>query len=87
MSRMSRRAFLSTAGAATGAAALGAAVGVPKLAAGGALATAPSGPLPEHPVVAYVRDARTGELAVMVGDREVAVKDPSLVRRIVDAAG
>lgn len=87
MSKLSRRAFLSSAGAVTGAAALGAAVGVPKLAGGMGLAKAPSGPLPDAPVVAYVRNARKGELAVVVGEREVAVKDVALVQRIVDAAG
>lgn len=86
MSRMSRRAFLSSAGAVTGAAALGAAAGVPKLAAGMGLGSAPSGPLPDAPVVAYVRNARRGELAVVVGDHEVTVKDAALVKRIVDAA-
>lgn len=84
MSRMSRRAFIST-GALTGAAALGAAaVGAPKLAVAGRLG--PDGPLPDGPVVAYVRDAKAGEVAVMLGDREVAVRDAALVRRIVDAA-
>jgi hypothetical protein len=87
MSKLSRRAFLSSAGAVTGAAALGAAVGVPKLAASAGLAKAPSGPLPDHPVVAYVRNPKKGELAVVVGDREVSVKDAALVQRIVDAAG
>jgi len=87
MSKLSRRAFLSSAGAVTGAAALGA-VGVPKLAgAAGLAANHPSGPLPASPVVAYVRDASRGELAVVVGEREVAVKDKALVQRIVDAAG
>ena len=86
MSRMSRRAFISSAGAVTGAAALGAAaIGAPKLAASAAR-LGPAGPLPDGPVVAYVRDAKAGELAVMLGDREVAVKDAALVRRIVDAA-
>jgi len=85
MSRMSRRAFISTAGA-TGAAALSAAaLGAPKL-AGVTAKLGPEGPLPDGPVVAYVRDAKAGEVAVMVGDREVAVKDAALVRRIVDAA-
>jgi hypothetical protein len=87
MSKLSRRAFLSSAGAVTGAAALGAAVGVPKLAASAGLAKAPSSPLPDHPVVAYVRNPKKGELAVVVGDREVSVKDAALVQRIVDAAG
>lgn len=87
MSKLSRRAFLSSAGAVTGAAALGAA-GVPQLAAAAGLgAAASSTPLPDAPVVAYVRNARKGELAVVVGEREVAVKDAALVRRIVDAAG
>jgi hypothetical protein len=85
MSRMSRRAFISTAGA-TGAAALGAAaLGAPQLAAATAK-LGPKGPLPDGSVVAYVRDAKAGEVAVMLGDREVAVKDAALVRRIVDAA-
>jgi len=86
MSKLSRRAFLSSAGAVTGAAAMGAAAGVPALAGAAGLAKAPSGPLPEGPVVAYVRNAQKGELAVVVGEREVAVKDAALVRRIVDAA-
>jgi len=87
MSRMSRRAFMS--GAVTGGAALGAAaVGAPGLVAAAtkALPEGQHGPLPEGPVVAVVRDPRAGELAVVVGDREVAVKDAKLVRRIVDAA-
>ena len=88
MAKLSRRAFLSSAGAVTGAAALGAVAGVPSLASGvGLAAKRPSGPLPDGPVVAYVRNASKGELAVVVGEREVAVKDASLVRRIVDAAG
>jgi hypothetical protein len=89
MSRMSRRAFLSSAGAVTGAAALGAAMAGPRLAAAtaGAVDAHGDGPLPESPVVAYVRDPKKGEVAVVVGDREVAVKDAALVRRIVDAAG
>jgi hypothetical protein len=87
MAKLSRRAFLSSAGAVTGAAALGAVAGVPGLAGGAGLAVAGSGELPAEPVVAYVRDARRGELAVVVGEREVAVRDAALVRRIVDAAG
>lgn len=87
MSKLSRRAFLSSAGAVTGAAAIGAVAGVPGLAGGAALAKAPAGPLPNEPVVAYVRNARSGELAVVVGEREVSVKNAALVRQIVDAAG
>lgn len=89
MSRMSRRAFISSVGAVTGGAALGAAaMGAPGL-IGAATKASPEGahgPLPETPVVAYVRDPKSGEVAVVVGDREVAVRDAQLVRRIVDAA-
>jgi hypothetical protein len=89
MSRVSRRTFLSTAGAVTGAAALGAAVAGPKLAATAADLTArsSSSPLPEGPVVAVVRNPSAGEVSVVVGEREVAVHDAALVRRLVDAAG
>jgi hypothetical protein len=89
MSRVSRRAFLSTAGAVTGAAALGAAVAGPKLAATAADLTARSSPasMPDGPVVAVVRNPAAGDLSLVVGDREVAVHDAALVRRLVDAAG
>jgi hypothetical protein len=33
-------------------------------------------------MTAYVRDAATGEISVMVGDREVVTKDPQLIRRL-----
>jgi hypothetical protein len=83
---MSRRAFITSAGAVSGAALGAAAMGVPKLAATAGVGP-PHTPLPEGPVVAYVRDAKAGEVAVIVGEREIAVKDAALVRRIVDAAG
>jgi hypothetical protein len=89
MSRVSRRAFLSTAGAVTGAAAIGAAVAGPKLAATAVDLTAHSSstPLPDGPVVAVVRNPAAGDVSLVVGDHEVAVHDAALVRRIVDAAG
>lgn len=90
MSRVSRRAFMSTAGAVTGAAALGAAVAGPKLAATAADLTAhssSSAALPDGPVVAVVRNPAAGDVLLVVGDHEVAVHDAALVRRIVDAAG
>ena len=39
-----------------------------------------------EPMTAYVRDASTGEIAVMVGHREVVTKDPQLIRRLQRAA-
>lgn len=37
-------------------------------------------------VVAHVRDASTGEVAIMVGTREVLHRDPQLVGRLLAAA-
>ena len=85
MARVTRRAFITTAGAVTGAAALTLA-GPAVAGAAGELVAAADGPLPEQPVVAYIRNPKTGKLAVMVGDREVAVNDRKLVQRIVSAA-
>ena len=38
------------------------------------------------PVVAHVRDAATGELGILNGTREVVVRDPRLVTRLLQAA-
>jgi hypothetical protein len=38
-------------------------------------------------VVAYVKDHRSSELRLMVGEREVVVHDRDLVNRILNAAG
>ena len=40
----------------------------------------------EEPVVAYVRKGSSGEVRVMVGDREVVHRDRDLARRILRAA-
>jgi hypothetical protein len=37
-------------------------------------------------VVAHVRDASTGDVSIMVGDREVVSRDPQLVGRLLAAA-
>jgi hypothetical protein len=45
--------------------------------------------VPEHshePIVAHVRNARTGELSLLVGEREVTVHDRDLAARIARAA-
>jgi len=41
----------------------------------------------QEAVVAYVADHRSGELRLMVGEREVVVHDRDLVTRILNAAG
>lgn len=85
MSDTTRRGLLGMAGA--GAVAVGAAAVAPSAFA------ASSGPTPaspgsaKEPVVAYVQDAAAGELTLMVGEREVVVRDRDLVNRILNAAG
>jgi hypothetical protein len=37
-------------------------------------------------VVAYVRNAKRGEVTVMSGTREVTYRDPALVKRLLKAA-
>ena len=40
----------------------------------------------DGPVVAYVHDARTGEISVLASDREVRVRDRKLAARIASVA-
>jgi hypothetical protein len=92
----SRRAFLGAAGAAAGAAAILAAPKVAAIASQApgasvpvepkAVVTTPSGPAPQEPVTAYVRDAERGEVTVMSGKNKTTYKDPALVKRLLDAA-
>ncbi len=80
MSDLTRRGFVrNSAGAAAGITAIGA------LGVGQAEADAPAAG--SHPVVAYVRNPRSGEIAVMSGDREVTVHDRQLAAQIARAAG
>jgi hypothetical protein len=39
------------------------------------------------PIVAYIREPRTGEISLMSGDREVKVRDPKVAARLARAAG
>jgi hypothetical protein len=81
MKDTSRRGFLTVAG--VGAAAAGVAAAVPSAAA------APKPPDigdAEGPLVAYVTDVRTSEVALLVGEREVVVHDKDLVARLNHAA-
>ena len=87
MDSLSRRKLIASAGAAAGTAA--AVAGVPGAAAA-ALdhpeVTDPSGPPPEEVVIAYVRDAKRGEVTVMYGSQEITYRDPVLVKRMLKAA-
>jgi hypothetical protein len=93
----SRRAFLEgTAGAAAGAAVILATPKVASIALDGAGSSVPvepkavvtkaSGPPPQEPVTAYVRNAERGEVTVMSGKHETTYRDPVLVKRLLDAA-
>jgi hypothetical protein len=88
MAKVTRRTFLSTTvGAAGGVAAMGLIAGPGTLVeAAQNVADASDGPMSSEPMTAYVRDAATGEISVMVGHREIVNKDPQLIRRLQRAA-
>lgn len=39
-----------------------------------------------EPLVAYIRDAANGEISLMIGEREVVIRDHDLVARLHHAA-
>ena len=82
MTETSRRKLLAAGGASVAVGTVAMAVGPAE--AGEARRTASSA---REPVVAYVADHRSGELRLMVGEREVVVHDRDLVTRILNAAG
>ena len=86
MDSLSRRKLLASAGAATGAAAIAATPTVAAAALDRGEVADPSGPPPEETVIAYVRDAKRGEVTVMSGTRETTYRDPALVKRLLKAA-
>jgi hypothetical protein len=75
MSQTSRRAFLAASGGG-----VAAAVAAPAT-------TARPRSRAEEPLVAHVRDADAGTVALYHGDEEVVVTDHDLVRRLNRAAG
>ena len=83
---LSRRTFIkSSAGVAAGAAA----VGVPATLLADeqqGVVTNPSSAAPKEPVMAYVRDAKRGEVTVLSGTGETTYRDPALVKRLLAAA-
>jgi hypothetical protein len=76
-----RRAFLRTAG--LGAAAVGAAAAIPAEAAAAAASTrdVPAG----TSLVAHVKDAKAGTIALLMGDREIVITDRALSARLLRA--
>ena len=68
-----------------GAATAGALLAVPGLASMRSASAAPALTLPVEPMAAYVRNAASGEISLLIGRREVVIHDPDLVRRLVQA--
>jgi hypothetical protein len=88
MAKLTRRDLIKQTSA--GAAALGALVAVPGLAgahgAPEAHAAALSAADRNGPLVAYLRDVAVGEIGLLVGTREIIVRDRELVQRLLKAA-
>ena len=82
MTDTSRRNLLAVAGA-------GAAAGAVALTPGAAAAATarPRANAAKEGVVAYVQDHRSDTIRLMVGEREVVVRDRDLVTRILNATG
>lgn len=79
MNQSTRRGFLALTGSGVAAVAVApaAVAAVPGKSPGLGAAGSQGGPM-----VAYVQDAATGEVAVMVGEREVVVRDRALVAQL-----
>ncbi|GAA1997003.1 MULTISPECIES: hypothetical protein [Nocardioides] len=85
MSDTSRRKFIAAAGAGTAATAV--AGGVTLATGGSAAAARPRPGTAKEAVVAYVENHRSDRLTILVGEREIEVRDRDLVTRILNAAG
>ncbi|MFL5823329.1 MAG: hypothetical protein ACJ764_07810 [Solirubrobacteraceae bacterium] len=84
---VTRLSFLkASAAAAAGAAAIGAPVAAVLSEEKAGTATEPTTPNPGEPVMAYVRDAKRGEVTVMSGTGEKTYRDKALVKRLLAAA-
>jgi hypothetical protein len=81
---LSRRTFIATsAGVAT---AVGAPVAIALNDQKHPVVTEPTTPTPREPVMAYIRDAKRGELTVVAGTAETTYRDPELVKRLMEIA-
>lgn len=87
MATLTRRGLLKQTS--LGAAAAGALLAVPALTSAQAAPVAPVArtlPTLNEPLAAFVRDAASGEITLLIGTREFTVHDPELLRRLVQAA-
>lgn len=84
MTERSRRGFLRNS--TLGAGVVAAAALAPQTSAAASTADAGhAGVVTSEPVMAYVRDARVGEIALFVGAEEFLYRDPDLARRLARA--
>jgi nitrous oxide reductase len=89
MRKVSRRRFLLQSGAAVGAAGVLTTTSA-LTGANDAEASQPAAPPAEStegPVVAHLRDVRSGQVDLYVGTRQVSVQDRQLAARLVRALG
>jgi hypothetical protein len=86
MSPMSRRKLFKQTS--IGAASAGVFLAAPGFASipSASAAQASTGPLPDEPLAAYVRNAASGEISLLIGRREIVFHDSELVRRLVQAS-
>jgi hypothetical protein len=82
---LTRRSFLQQTPVT--AAALGVLPAMPALAAASHHAPKASPDLPATSMVVHVNDVATGEMTLLVGAREIVLRDPWLVARFLEAAG
>jgi 3-hydroxyisobutyrate dehydrogenase-like beta-hydroxyacid dehydrogenase len=83
MTERSRRGFLRNAS--VGAGVVVAATLAPQASAEATGEVSGAGPASGDPVMAYVRDARVGEIALFVGSEEFVYRDADLARRLARA--
>ena len=88
MTDLNRRSFLRRTS--VGAATLGLLSSVPAFAV---ISESPPDTIPEAadttvngPLIAHVSDVATGEVALLLGSREITFRDPQLVARLIKAA-
>ncbi|MDQ1751932.1 MAG: hypothetical protein QOE71_2988 [Pseudonocardiales bacterium] len=87
MSDATRRNFLIATGAGAAAAGVAAAIPVSASASANSSAQKPlTKPADAEPLVAHISDPDTGEVCLLVGNREVVVHDHDLVARLTRAA-
>ena len=86
MTNHSRRSFLKTASVTAGVVGA-AAIAVPGLTSSAEADTVPRGPAHDGSFAAWVTDAKSGEIAVMVGDHTVVHTDKVLAAKLAQIAG